>query len=79
MKRKVFTYVALIVFFGVLVNVAALAQHEHHGQDGQSQPADTFRASTEKPFPALMDEAMTVMHKGMDQAPKTEDQCRSNP
>lgn len=73
MKKKVFTYVVLTVFFGMLVNIAALAHHEHHGHEGQTQPADTFRASTDKPFPTLMDEAMAFMHKGMDQAPRTGD------
>lgn len=73
MKRKVFTYVVLTVFFSLLVNVAVLAQHMHHGHDMEAQPAEAFRASTEKPFPALMDEAMAVMDKGMDQAPKTGD------
>lgn len=73
MRRKVFTYLVLTVFFSVLVNVAALAQHVRHDHDGQMQPTNTFRASTEKPFSALMDEAMAVMHKGMDQAPKTGD------
>jgi uncharacterized protein (DUF305 family) len=73
MKRKAFYYVVLTVLSGVLVNVAALAQNMHHGHDMEARPAEEFRASTEKPFPALMDEAMTVMHKGMDQAPKTGD------
>jgi uncharacterized protein (DUF305 family) len=73
-KNKRFYYVVITAFFCVLValiSVVVLAQHMHHGHDMQAQPAEAFRASTEKPFPVLMDEAMAVMHTGMDQAPKT--------
>jgi uncharacterized protein (DUF305 family) len=48
------------------------AQHQHHGAvaapDAQDQ-APTFIASTAKPFPALMDDAMSVMDYGMRHAP----------
>jgi uncharacterized protein (DUF305 family) len=55
----------------VSVNVVVLAQNGHHGHDMQTQPAGAFRASMEKPFAVLMDDAMTVMDRGMKNAPMT--------
>ena len=73
MKNKVFYYGALTALMCVLVVSVVLAQHSHQGGDMQTQPAGAFRASTEKPFPVLMDEAMTVMDRGMKNAPMTGD------
>ena len=76
MKNKVFYYGALIALscmMVVSVNVVVRAQHDHHGSNMQMQPAEAFRASTEKPFPVLMDDAMTVMDRGMENAPMTGD------
>lgn len=75
MNNKWF-YVVLTVFLCVLAalgSVVVFAQHMHDKQGSQAQPAEMSKASTEKPFPVLMDEAMAVMHRGMDQAPKTGD------
>lgn len=51
----------------------AMAQHQHHGAASATveteAPAPTFIASTAKPFPALMDDAMAVMDYGMRHAP----------
>jgi uncharacterized protein (DUF305 family) len=46
---------------------------DHQGHDMQTQPVKDFRASMEKPFPELMDDAMTVMDSGMKNAPMTGD------
>lgn len=75
MKNKWF-YLVPIVFLSVFAafgSVVVFAQTMHHGHDAQAQPAETFRASTEKPFPMLMDDAMATMHTGMDEAAKTGD------
>jgi uncharacterized protein (DUF305 family) len=75
MKNKVCFYGAIAALLCALVvssKVVVLAQHGHEGHDKQT-PAETFRASMEKPFAALMDEAMAIMHKGMDHAPRTGD------
>jgi uncharacterized protein (DUF305 family) len=48
----------------------ALAQELHHGPGNGARPAP-FVASTEKPFPALMADAMAVMADGMQRAPAT--------
>ncbi len=74
MKNKVFFYGAFTAFLCVMVvsaSIVVFAQHSHHEQDMQTQPAETFRASMEKPFPVLMDEAMAVMDRGMKNAPMT--------
>ncbi|AOB28639.1 MULTISPECIES: DUF305 domain-containing protein [Bordetella] len=46
----------------------ASAHGGHHGADPSAPPA-VFVASTAKPFPALMDDAMAVMDEGMLRAP----------
>ncbi len=74
MKNKIFSFGALAALLCVMVvsvNVVVLAQRSHQGHDMQTQSAGAFRASTEKPFAVLMDEAMAIMDKGMDQALKT--------
>ena len=76
MRNKVCSYgalTALVCVMAVSVSVVVFAQHSHQGSDMQTQPAGAFRASTEKPFPVLMDEAMTVMDRGMKNAPMTGD------
>jgi len=76
MKDKVHIYTAFAVLLGMIVvssSVDVLAQHNHQGHDMQTQPSGTFKASTETPFPMLMDEAMSIMDKGMSQAPMTGD------
>jgi uncharacterized protein (DUF305 family) len=56
----------------VSVTVTSFAQHSHQETDGLGrQHTEAFRASGEKPFAVLMDEAMAIMHQGMDQAFKT--------
>lgn len=74
MKKKLIAYSALAVLLCLMVvsgNVVVHAQHSHQGHDMQAQPAEEFKASMEKSFSVLMDEAMAIMHKGMDQAHKT--------
>ena len=76
MKNKVLFYGAFTAFLCVMVvsaSIVAFAQHSHHEQDTQTQPAETFRASMEKPFSVLMDEAMAVMDRGMKNARMTGD------
>ncbi len=76
MKNKAFflgALTALSFMMVVPVNVVVLAQHSHQGHDMQTQPAGSFSASREKPFPVLMDEAMAVMDSGMKGAPMTGD------
>jgi uncharacterized protein (DUF305 family) len=76
MKNKVFSYgvlTALLCVMVVSVNVVVLAQHGHQRHDMQTQPAGAFSANMEKPFPVLMDDAMTVMDRDMKVAPMTGD------
>jgi uncharacterized protein (DUF305 family) len=76
MKNKLFYYGAFTAFLFVMVisvNVVVFAQHSHQGNDMQTQHAGDFRASMEKSFPVLMDDAMTVMDRGMKNAPMTGD------
>jgi uncharacterized protein (DUF305 family) len=76
MKNKTFFYGVLAAFLCVAMasaNVVVFAQHSHHGHDMQMQAPEAFRASTEKPFPMLMDDAMAVMDNGMKNAPMTGD------
>ena len=76
MNSKAFflgTLTAVVCLIVISFNVVVLAQHSHQGHDMQTQPAGTFSASKEKPFPVLMDEAMAVMDSGMKGAPMTGD------
>jgi uncharacterized protein (DUF305 family) len=76
MKNRILlcvAFAAIVCAMVVSVNAIVQAQHDHQGHDMQKPPPEAFRASTEKPFSVLMDEAMAIMHKGMDQASKTGD------
>ena len=76
MINKVFYYGALITLLCVMLvsaTVVVFAQHDHAGHDMHTQPAGAFRASMEKPFSVLMDEAMAVMDRDMKNAPMTGD------
>ena len=52
-------------------SLAVPAQHAHQ-LPGQAEPPP-FIASTAKPYAALIDDAMNVMHHGMTQAPTNGD------
>jgi uncharacterized protein (DUF305 family) len=74
MKYKVSPYAVLTLLVCLIMFVAksvVLALHNHEGGDMGAQHTGDFRASTAQPFAELMDEAMAIMHQGMDQAPKT--------
>lgn len=73
MSYKVFFYGAFTAFLCVIVVTVVFAQHGHQGDDMYTQPAGAFRASMEKPFPVLMDEAMAVMDRDMKNAAMTGD------
>lgn len=76
MKNKVFScgaLTALLCVMVVSVTVVVFAQHDHTGQDMHAQPTGDFKASMEKPFPVLMDDAMAVMDRDMKNAPMTGD------
>lgn len=68
---KATTTVSLIVAFVLFLAMlaSASAQHAHHHDDAAKTPPGPFIASTEKPFAALMDDAMAVMDDGMKRAP----------
>lgn len=54
--------------------IAGWANYSSHpDQPISSSFSDSFRVSTEKSFPKLMDEAMTLMNRGMKNAPMTGD------
>jgi uncharacterized protein (DUF305 family) len=76
MKNRLFSYgtkTALVCVLVVAINVVVFAQHGHEGRTMQTPSVEAFKPSTEKPFPVLMDEAMTVMDRGMKTAPMTGD------
>jgi hypothetical protein len=54
-----------------LLALPAIAQemHGHHSGPRAANPPPPFIASTAKPFPALMEDAMAVMDNGMRSAP----------
>lgn len=60
---------ALVAMLGLCAATAASARHMH----GSSAPApaapDRFVASSDKPFAALMDDAMAIMDRDMAAAP----------
>jgi uncharacterized protein (DUF305 family) len=59
-----------VVLAACLCGGNALSQELRHSQGHGARPAP-FVASTEKPFPALMADAMAVMEDGMQRAPLT--------
>jgi uncharacterized protein (DUF305 family) len=63
-------YGRTVVLAACLCGGNALAQEPHHCHRHAARPAP-FVASTEKPFPALMADAMAVMDDGMQRAPLT--------
>jgi len=76
MIPKAIYYGALITLLSVMLlsaTVVVFAQHDHAGHDMATPPAGAFRASLEKPFAVLMDEAMAVMDRDMKNAPMTGD------
>jgi len=71
-RALLLTGLAALLSLGA-ISAQACDTHEahHHGAaqaDTQHAPV-TFTASTEKPFAALMDDAMAVMDQGMQAAP----------
>jgi hypothetical protein len=52
----------------IVMTASAQDAHHHHGEPVAKPPAP-FIASTAKPFPALMEDAMAVMDDGMRHAP----------
>ena len=74
MKKMVSSYAVLTLLACLIVlsaNAAVLALHSHEVGGMGTQHTGDFRPSTAQSFAALMDEAMAIMHQGMDQAPKT--------
>jgi uncharacterized protein (DUF305 family) len=59
-----------VVLAACLCGGNAPAQELRHSQGHRARPAP-FVASTEKPFPVLMADAMAVMDDGMQRAPLT--------
>jgi uncharacterized protein (DUF305 family) len=61
---------ALLVLTVSLLALPATAQDGNSHHDGSTNsPAPAFVASSAKPFPALMNDAMAVMAHGMQRAP----------
>jgi uncharacterized protein (DUF305 family) len=64
-------FTLLVCILVVSVNVISFAQHSHQQTDFGAPRTGAFRASREKPFAVLLDEAMAIMHEGMNQVSQT--------
>ena len=58
-----------IILVSLFTLQPAVAQEKHHHATSPDQAPAPFVASTAKPFPALMNDAMAVMEDGMKRAP----------
>jgi uncharacterized protein (DUF305 family) len=66
LSRKVI-FTLLIITISIL-SFQVLAEDVHHGHAIKTPATGPFVVSSDKPFETLMDEAMSIMHRDMEQA-----------
>jgi len=71
LSRKVI-FTLLIITISIL-SFQVLAKDVHHGHAIKTPAKEPFVVSSDKPFETLMDEAMAIMHKDMEQASRNGD------
>jgi len=71
LSRKVI-FTLLIITISIL-SFQVLAEDVHHGHAIKTPAKEPFVVSSDKPFETLMDEAMAIMHKDMEQASRNGD------
>jgi len=69
-RRRIFI---LLIITISLLSFQVLAEDVHHGHAIKPPATGPFVVSSDKPFETLMDEAMAIMHKDMEQAPRNGD------